>query len=61
MATKLDFYHAVVVPSLIYSSESWKVFASHDRQLNSLHMWCLRKLLRLQRFDHIPDTEILES
>ena len=60
LATKLEVYHAVVIPSLLYSSESWTVYARHVRQLNSFHMRCLRKLLRVQSFDHIPDTEILE-
>ena len=59
-STKIEVYHAVVIPSLLYSSESWTVYSRHVKQMNSFHMRCLRKLLRIQWFDHIPDTEVLE-
>ena len=29
-------------------------------QMNSFHLRCLRKLLRIQWFDHNPDTEVYE-
>ena len=50
----------MVIPSPLYSLESWIVYACHVRQLNSFHMRCISKLLRVQSFNHILDTEILE-
>ena len=58
--TKLQVYKAVVLPSLLYGSETWTVYARHARQLNSFHLRCLRKLLNVNWSDHIPDTEILD-
>ena len=58
--TKLQVYRAVVLPSLLYGSETWTVYARHERQLQSFHMRCLRQILRVKWQDCIPDTEILQ-
>ena len=58
--TKLQVYRAVVLPSLLYGSETWTVYAPHERQLQSFHMRCLRQILRVKWQDCIPDTEILQ-
>ena len=59
-STKLKVYRAVVLPSLLYGSETWTAYARHSRQLNSFHLRCLRKLLHVNWREHIPDTEILD-
>ena len=58
--TKLQVYRAVVLPSLLYGSETWTVYARHERQLQSFHMRCLRQILHVKWQDCIPDTEILQ-
>ena len=60
LATKLKVYRAVVLPSLLYASETWTVYSRHARQLNSFHMRCLRNLLHVKWQDKVPDTEVLQ-
>ena len=57
--TKLKVYKAAVLPSLLYSCETWTVYSSHTNMLNCFHLDCLRKLLRVKWQDKIPDTEVL--
>ena len=58
--TKIKVYKAVVLPTLLYGCESWTVYAKHARKLNSFHMRCLRKILRIKQEDRVPDTEVQE-
>ena len=57
--TKLKVYKAVVLPSLLYSCETWTVYSSHANTLNRFHLDCLRKIPRVKWQDKIPDTEVL--
>ena len=57
--TKLKVYKAVILPSLLYSCETWTVYSRHLKSLNSLHLKCLRKILKLCWQDKVPDTEVL--
>ena len=58
--TKLHVYRAVVLPSLLYGSESWTVYSRHLQKLQSFHMRCLRQILQVKWQDHVPDTEVLQ-
>ena len=58
--TKLQVYRAVVLPSLLYGSESWTVYSRHLQKLQSFHMRCLRQILHVKWQDHIHDTEVLQ-
>ena len=58
--TKINVYKAVVLPSLLYGCETWTVYSRHAKKLNSFHLRCLRKILRIKQEDRIPDTEVLE-
>ena len=60
LQTKLKVYRAVVLPSLLYASETWTVYSRHARKLNAFHMRCLRMLLHIKWQDKVPDTEVLE-
>ena len=60
LKTKLKVYRAVVLPSLLYASETWTVYSRHVKQLNAFHMRCLRTLLHVKWQDKIPDTEVLQ-
>ena len=57
--TKLKVYKAAVLPSLLYSSETWTVYSSHAKNLNCFHLDSLWKILRIKWQDKIPDTEVL--
>ena len=57
--TKLKVYKAVLLPSLLYSCETWIVYSCHLKSLNNLHLKCLRKILKICWQDKVPDTEVL--
>ena len=46
--TKLNVYHAVVRPSLLYGSETWTVYSLHLQRLQSFHLGCLRQILKVK-------------
>ncbi|BHF63483.1 hypothetical protein SprV_0200647500 [Sparganum proliferum] len=56
----LKMYKAVILPTLLYGAETWTVYARLARRLNHFHLSCLRRILRLNWQDRIPDTEVLE-
>ena len=58
--TKLKVYRSVVLPTLIYSCETWTVYQQHAKRLNHFHTSCLRKPLKIKWQDRIPDTEVLK-
>nr|VZI13340.1 unnamed protein product [Spirometra erinaceieuropaei] len=60
LSTKLKRYKAVVLPTLLYGAETWTVYAKQARRLNHFHLSCLRRILRLNWQDRIPDTDVLE-
>ncbi|BHF70633.1 hypothetical protein SprV_0301368600 [Sparganum proliferum] len=54
-------YKAVILPTLLYGAETWTVYKKQARRLNHFHLSCLRRILRLNRQDRIPDTDVLEG
>nr|VZI02518.1 unnamed protein product [Spirometra erinaceieuropaei] len=60
LSTKLKMYKAVILPMLLYGAETWTVYAKQARRLNHFHLSCLRRILRLNWQDRIPDTDVLE-
>ncbi|CAK1603721.1 unnamed protein product [Parnassius mnemosyne] len=59
LATKIGIYKAVVLPNILYSSESWTVYRRHIRTLDRFHLQCLRKILNIRWSDRIRNTEVL--
>nr|VZI52711.1 unnamed protein product [Spirometra erinaceieuropaei] len=59
LSTKLKMYRAVILPTLLYGAETWTVYTIQARRLNHFHLSCLRRILRLNWQDRIPDTEVL--
>nr|VZH94482.1 unnamed protein product [Spirometra erinaceieuropaei] len=60
LSRKLKIYKAVILPTLLYGAETWTVYAKQARRLNHFHLCCLRRILRLNWQDRIPDTGVLE-
>ena len=58
--TKLKVYRSIVLPTLLYTCETWTVYQRHAKRLNHFHTSCLRKLLKIKWQDKIPDTEVLK-
>ncbi|BHF73902.1 hypothetical protein SprV_0401698600 [Sparganum proliferum] len=60
LSTKLKMYKAVILPTLLYGAETWKVYTKQARRLNLFHLSCLHRILRLNWQDRILDTDVLE-
>nr|VZI30031.1 unnamed protein product [Spirometra erinaceieuropaei] len=60
LSTKLKMYKVVILPTLLYGAETWTVYSRQARRLNHFYLSCLRRILRLDWQDRIPDTEVLE-
>ncbi|BHF63715.1 hypothetical protein SprV_0200670900 [Sparganum proliferum] len=60
LSTKLKMYKAVILPTMLYGAETWTVYTKQARRLNHFHLSCLRRILRVNWQDRIPDTDVLE-
>lgn len=59
LSTKLSVYRALVLPILLYASETWCLYKGDIRLLDTFHLRCLRSILHVKWQDRIPNTEIL--
>ena len=50
---------AVVLTTVLYGCETWRVYQRHAKRLNHFRTTCLRKLLGIKWQDRIPNTEVL--
>lgn len=60
LKTKLRVYNAVVLPSLLYGSESWTLYRKHMKKLESFHVRALRSILGIKWQDRITNLEVLD-
>nr|VZI47292.1 unnamed protein product [Spirometra erinaceieuropaei] len=60
LSTKLKMYKTVILPTLLYGAETWKLYTRRPRRLNHFHLSCLRRIMSLNWQDRIPDTGVLE-
>ena len=58
--TKVLVYQACVLSTLLCGSESWTAYARQEKRLNSFHLRCLRRLLKIKWQDRVPNTEVLD-
>nr|VZI32433.1 unnamed protein product [Spirometra erinaceieuropaei] len=61
LSTKPKMYKVVILPTLLYGAETWTVYTKQARRLNHFHLSCLRRILRLNWQDRIPDADVLEG
>ena len=47
LKTKIKVYQACVISTLLYSSESWTTYTRQENRLESFHLRCLRRILRI--------------
>lgn len=59
LATKVSVYMAIVLPNLLYSSETWCPYRKHIRALDKFHLRCLRDLMNIKWSDRVRNTEVL--
>nr|VZI34571.1 unnamed protein product [Spirometra erinaceieuropaei] len=60
LSTKLKNYKAVILLTLLYAARTWTVYTKQAHRLNHFHLSCLRRILRLNWQDRVPDTDVLE-
>ena len=51
--TKVRLHKTLVVPVLLYGSETWKMNKGDDKTVNVFHNRCLRKILRIRWQDNL--------
>lgn len=59
LSTKVAVYMAIVLPGLLYASETWCLYRVHIRTLDRFHLKCLREILNIRWSDRVRNTEVL--
>ena len=59
ISTKCKVYKAIVLPTLLYSAETYTLYRRHFRKLSKVHLRHLRQILQISWKDHIPNVEVL--
>ena len=59
ITTKVAVFHACVLSTLLYGSESWTTYASQERRLSVFYMRCLRRILNIKWQDRVTNNEVL--
>ena len=52
-------YKAIVLPTLLYSAETYTLYRRHFRKLSKVHLRHLRQILQISWKDHIPYVKVL--
>ncbi|BHF63534.1 hypothetical protein SprV_0200652700 [Sparganum proliferum] len=60
LSTILKMYKAVILPALLYGTETWTGYKKQVRRLNNFHLSCLRRILKPRWQDRIPETDVLQ-
>ncbi|KAI8518905.1 hypothetical protein Bbelb_021620 [Branchiostoma belcheri] len=58
LGTKLRVYNAAVVSILMYGAETWPLSNTLAARLDGFDSRCLRRILGVRWFDHLPGTEL---
>ncbi|XP_069789966.1 uncharacterized protein [Narcine bancroftii] len=58
--TKISVYRAVVIPTLLFGTESWVLYWHHLQLLERFHQRCLHSILNIHWSDFITNIEVLE-
>ena len=61
LKTKIKVYQACVISTLLYSSETWTTYTRQENRLESFHLRCLRRILRITWEGRITNTSVLEQ
>ena len=52
LKTKMKIYRAIVIPTLLYSSETWTLYRRHIKRLDTVQQRHLRQLMNISWKDH---------
>ena len=56
--TKVTLYQTLVLPIVLYGSETWTLKAADERRLNTFEMSCLRRILGVSRRERLRNDHI---
>ncbi|KAJ0183487.1 hypothetical protein K1T71_001463 [Dendrolimus kikuchii] len=59
LRTKISVYKAIILPILLYATETWCLYKADIGRLDSFHIKCLRSILHVKWQDRISSTEVL--
>ena len=57
---KRELYERVVIPTVVYGSETWSLSAQERRKIELFEMMCLRNICGIRRVDRMRNTIIRE-
>ena len=60
ISTKMKIFRALVRPVLLYGCETWSVTQPNLQSLNTFHMWCIRSIFGVLRWNKIKNSDNLE-
>nr|CAB3230289.1 craniofacial development protein 2-like [Phallusia mammillata] len=55
---KIKLYQSIVMPTVLYASETWKMTVKLKKHINAFHQRCLRRILNITYKDHITNDEV---
>ena len=61
IGTKIKVYEAVVLPTLLYGSETWTTYRRNIKALEKFHQRSLRSILKISWEDHRTNVSVLEE
>ena len=57
---KRELYERVVIPTVVYGSETWSLSAQERRKIEVFEMMCLRNICGLRRVNRVRNALIRE-
>ena len=60
-ATKMRVYNAMVIPTMLYGSETWTVMKRHESRLGATEMAYLRRVVGVTRSDRVRNADVRET
>ena len=57
--TKLQFYKPLVLPVLLYGSETWKINKGDNKMIDTFQNKCPRKIMNIKWEDHVRNEDLL--
>ena len=58
LPTKLRIFSAIVIPTALYASETWKKTVAVCQRLDAFHQRCLRRILKITYRDRVTNEEV---
>ena len=61
LSMKIQVYRAVVIPTILYSAETWVLYPKQIRPLEQFHQHCLHSILGIKWQDYMSNKEVLKK